>query len=274
MSLLANIDLEVIEVKAQHYRTSGPTRDRRNARRQGPAPEAGKRGAKSTFKGMRMELIEEYIDDFVGCKGGPRDGYAIFWHRFFALYWAKFNWQLPLDREPHPDDVWKTDKECTPEELKQKEEVIDKTQKVRRESLCPGTRLTLCVQQLKTSITYLANSRTKKAENPWALMLSSLKRHVTCPTPRQLAPWQHYMSLKADDIDEEFEARWSAAGLEAKDALAFRGLIARELLAKETDEYKTFVQEECVRLHKEDLEKHDRLATVPDALTEEQSRAM
>lgn len=105
-------------------------------------------------------------------------------------------------------------------------------------------------------------------------MLSNLKRHATCSTPRQLAPWQHYMGLKDEEIDQEYEARWPTAGLEKKDALAFRGMIARELLAKETDEYKTFVQKECVRLHKGDLEKHDNMASVPEALTEEQSRAM
>lgn len=141
-SLLPNVDLQIVEVTSQRYHSSGPTRDRRNARRQtkdGPAPEPGKRGAKPTFKGMRMELIEEYIEDFVNCKGGGRNGHTVFWHRFFALYWNKFNWQLPLDRDPHPDDVWKTDKELTPEEIKHKEEVIEKTQRVRRNFLCSCT---------------------------------------------------------------------------------------------------------------------------------------
>ncbi len=78
---------------------------------------------------------------------------------------------------------------------------------------------------------YMVNSRLHKEINPWTFMLSSLKRHATCPTPRQLAPWQHFMSLKATELEDAFTERWPHAGLEPKDSLAFRGMIARELRA-------------------------------------------
>ncbi len=132
---LPNIDLDIVELQPQRYQTSGPTRDRCAGRRQGKSTKGGiskcKRGKQPTFKGARADFLADHIDGLRDCKGGARNGHAHFWHRFFSLYWAKFNWQLPLDRDPKPDDVWKADKECTAEELEMKGKIIKKTQQVR-----------------------------------------------------------------------------------------------------------------------------------------------
>ncbi len=135
MSSLAidKLDLEVIEVEPQQYHTSGPTKDRRNARRQAnkdPDDPPAKPGAKSTFTGQRMDLMLDHMDGLALLHGAAQKEHNKFWRNFFALYWNKFNWQLPLDREPQPGDVWKSDKELTEEENLRKKIVVTKTQRV------------------------------------------------------------------------------------------------------------------------------------------------
>ena len=127
----SNVDLEVIELAPSRYRSSVAVRDRRAHRRALKDEPAKKRGVKSKFVGERHEFIQANMEALrVARQARKRPLQDAFWERFFADYWAKFNWQLPLDKDPQPDDVWKSDSELSEEELALKSQVVAKTVQV------------------------------------------------------------------------------------------------------------------------------------------------
>ncbi len=125
---LNNIDLQILEVQTKRYRSSVGTRSRRSDRR---PRKGGKPGQKSTFTGQRGEYVASNLEDFRNSKGAHQIVKQQFWTRYYAGYHARFNWQLPLDRDPSPDDVWKHDRELTPEETEEKSRVVALLEKVR-----------------------------------------------------------------------------------------------------------------------------------------------
>lgn len=62
------------------------------------------------------------------------------------------------------------------------------------------------------------------------------------------------MAKKRDEIDKMFHTKWPMAGLDTKHRLAFRGSIARELYALESEEYQQQIQVEVQELHAADVE--------------------
>ena len=63
-----------------------------------------KPGHPGDFQGRRAELIDTFIDEFLGLKGKERHFHATFWAKFFSKYWATFHWSIPLTEEvPLPD---------------------------------------------------------------------------------------------------------------------------------------------------------------------------
>ncbi len=120
---------------------------------------------------------------------------------------------------------------------------------------------------------YRATAAARKENNPWTAFVNKLFEQANAaPAPRKLALWQYYMSKKTDRIAELFKERWPAANLPKDDKLKFRGQIARELLEKETDEYRQALEEEVNSLHANDVEKH-HAATMPPAPEEEDQKA-
>ena len=61
------------------------------------------------------------------------------------------------------------------------------------------------------------------------------------------------MSRYAKEVDEVYKARWSGAGKDENERLAFKGEIARELLRARPLEFRDELKAECVRLHEEDI---------------------
>lgn len=72
-----------------------------------------------------------------------------------------------------------------------------------------------------------------------------------------MADWQLYMKQEADAIDKVFLERWPTSGRRPEDMLAFRGEIARELLAGESMERMDQIREECQKIIDEDLKVYD-----------------
>ena len=66
--------------------------------------------------------------------------------------------------------------------------------------------------------------------------------------------WQLFMNRHTQEVDEVFKARWSNAGKDEAERLAFRGEIARELMKARPAAYQTELKEECARLHEEDMQ--------------------
>ena len=82
--------------------------------------------------------------------------------------------------------------------------------------------------------------------------------------PRKLAVWQLFMKKEADAIDVVFQPRWQEAGLESKFALAFRGQIARELLAQRGEEYRNALQQETQDIYERDMAEYEAAAVPPE----------
>lgn len=108
--------------------------------------------------------------------------------------------------------------------------------------------------------------RLQDMENPWTEVLAELvNREEPPPPPRQLAPWQLYMSKKKPEIDAELEERRAAEDTPRERVLALRSLIARELLAEETEEYRAALQTECEEIRDADvaMEQQEPVRTRP-----------
>lgn len=82
-------------------------------------------------------------------------------------------------------------------------------------------------------------------------------RAKSLPPPRRLSDWQLYMTKRSEDVNTAFNERWPSANLPAKNKLAFQGAIARELLGAESDEFKAALEDEAVRMHKEEMAEYE-----------------
>ena len=122
---------------------------------------------------------------------------------------------------------------------------------------------------------YRANHASRK-ENPWGHALDSLKeKRKVAPEPRRLADWQKYMGRPevSDKIDNIFQERWPEANRPNADKLAFRGEIARELLASEGEDVKAELKAECEATLKKDLLTYDADETVNHELPDEEAKS-
>ncbi len=263
-----NIDLQIIEIEPKKHGSSVAVRSRRADRR---TRTGGKPGQKSTFTGQRDSYLAENIDGLRAVKGTHRRTQANFWARFYNGYHSRFNWQLPLDRDPSPDDIWKTDKELTPEEQEEKTTVIAQLEKVRLLGFLYISIVLTCIQQLKSSLRNMDNARTRKERNPWTPLFATLNRISTAVAPRQLSDWQLYMNECAEPIHARFLERWPQAGLDNDHALAFRGKIAREMLEEESDEFKAGLKLQCIERHRKDMKTH-ALKELPRVLRDIEQR--
>lgn len=112
-------------------KTSAAARERRKAKRR---QKGGKAGCQGHFHGERASFIDENFEAYLDAKNAPRQAAETdFWVAFFARWWARFQWNLPLDCDPDPS--FPPPPAETPEILKQKAEIIKITQKVRIYSL-------------------------------------------------------------------------------------------------------------------------------------------
>lgn len=110
---------------AQLQAFSNAARNRHNEKAQ---KKGGKAGCQGNFHGKRAETIDEYFPEFLLTKGGSRKIQAKFWKAFFAAWWARFQWNLPLDRDPDP--LFPPPPVETEEILAQKSLIIKVTQAV------------------------------------------------------------------------------------------------------------------------------------------------
>lgn len=78
-----------------------------------------------------------------------------------------------------------------------------------------------------------------------------------------MALWQLYMRVKGEHVNQAFDERWDDAGLPESYRLEFRSSVARELLAKETKQYRMELQAKCDLMHEEDLAEDGRLGIPP-----------
>ena len=100
----------------------------RRRRKEKRPKKGGKAGCQGNFHGQRAELIEQFYPQFALIKGAPRKLQNKFWDDFFEAYWAKFQWNLPLDRDPDPS--FPPPPQETEEIVEQKRLIIKTTQEV------------------------------------------------------------------------------------------------------------------------------------------------
>ncbi len=103
---------------------SQAAKDRRSSKKK----KGGKAGCQGNFHGQRAEFIDEKYPGFLGVKGTARSLQLKYWNQTFADYWAKFQWNLPLDMDPDPS--FPPPPEETEEILAQKKLIIKVTQAV------------------------------------------------------------------------------------------------------------------------------------------------
>lgn len=119
------------------------------------AAEARKPGKRSDFVGRRAELIDEFMQRYLGLRGQDRPYHAIFWAAFFAKYWEMFHWSIPLTEEVPPDATLivpspEIEDDIEDEELIQmKGQIIERTQQVR-------SMPSICCAALTTDVTHTA----------------------------------------------------------------------------------------------------------------------
>lgn len=77
------------------------------------------------------------------------------------------------------------------------------------------------------------------------------------PPPRKLALWQHLMHKKQDEIQAIFAERWTTANLPDREQLNFRGIIAREILSQQSEEYVKALEEEVDAMHELDMAEYE-----------------
>ncbi len=106
---------------------SNATKDRRQSKK---AKKGGKAGCQGNFHGQRAAFIAEYFPDFVKVRGKARAIQNKFWKKCWDAYWARFPWNVPLDRDPDASDFPPPPEE-TAEILEQKKLIIRLTQNVR-----------------------------------------------------------------------------------------------------------------------------------------------
>ncbi|KAI9056571.1 hypothetical protein FKP32DRAFT_1585928 [Trametes sanguinea] len=224
------MDFDVIDTLQPAYPTSKVAAARRKSKR---ALKGGKAGNQGVFHGARRDFLASHLQTFIALKGSARAQQKSFWQKLYGLYWAKFPWYIPLDKDPDDGD-WTEPDLLVQENYKLKSETIEKTQAVRR---------------IQTHMRYSRQVSLRTSRDIWEPLFNDLrdlsKPHVP---PRAMATWQLYMSKKPDVIGEEFDARWPSAGLPPAQSLAFRGSIARELLARESDEYRDSLVKEIANM--------------------------
>ncbi|KAJ2962420.1 hypothetical protein NUW54_g14335 [Trametes sanguinea] len=113
---------------ARRYRTSAPVRERRRKAR---PKKGGKAGNQGIFHGAREVFISQRYDDYLEAVSKNRAAQDKFWRDLFQDYWSTFPWRLPLDQEPDEEGDWDEPEELTEELEKEKQEIIQRTQKVR-----------------------------------------------------------------------------------------------------------------------------------------------
>jgi hypothetical protein len=94
----------------------------------GAAANHKKRGAKGYFSGSRLDLLDQYRDEYISLRGKSR---AKFWHKLFDDWWKAYPWRLADDEEPPADDPEKmAELSYVGDDSKQKGEVEQKLREV------------------------------------------------------------------------------------------------------------------------------------------------
>ncbi|KAI9056789.1 hypothetical protein FKP32DRAFT_1681955 [Trametes sanguinea] len=223
------MDFEAIDALAPVYSTSKPTKQRRKSKRKAKGGKAGNQG---TFHGPRHDFLAEYLPAFIKLKGAARAQQKEFWQKLYSAYWQKWPWYVPHDKEPE-DGEWPIPDLDNEENVRQKGEVIEQTQ-----------------AQIQAHLRYQRQVYLRSSKDVWEPLFRDL-RDLARPQipPRAMHPWQLYMSKKPDEISQKFDEEWDAAQLPPNQQLAFRGRIARELLARESDEYRQNLEQEIESMH-------------------------
>ncbi|KAK7018520.1 hypothetical protein R3P38DRAFT_2784329 [Favolaschia claudopus] len=178
----------------------------------------------------------------------------------FANFWAAFPWDLPGDQEP-PEDLTgygKSDEDCNDEELAVKSKTMSDT-----------------VVKIKRWLSY--RRRADGGASPFTKWLSQLRR-VEERAPKRLAPYQVYMQVEEnnDEINRIFKERYPEQ-VGKNNTIKYRGKIARELFAAESEdtqeEYKEKGEEEYAEAL-EDFKKGDDadVETEQDPLIQQEAR--
>lgn len=265
-------DLQFFQVDVEP-RTKKASKSARKRRSQKKAGEADKPGNPGHFHGARAALLDEYFA-IMPPKGTPRPTQKAFWTVVNAAYWQRFPWFYELDEEPSVVSRDAPDEEDDAV-LQNKGKVIELTQKVSLTSraIRPSLMSRLS-QRIKRHLRYLRQVRIKRKGNPWTPFFKQLEeRKDPPPSPRQLSAWQLLMTKRRDEIDTIFEEKWPTAGLPERFRLAYRGGIARDLLAEATPEYRAALEAEAKELHALDLAEAEAEVAAAEATPPEDVRA-
>ncbi|KAK7050123.1 hypothetical protein R3P38DRAFT_3173183 [Favolaschia claudopus] len=208
-----------------------------------------KTGKPSDFQGKRLEFLLAFHPTYADAslRGKTRG----IWADFFAKYWSNFPWRLPLSQDPDESDP--TDYAMLPQDAAEKE--------------LHKTTITTVEQKIKLWLGR-QNKASNMKDNPWADWLTRF-RTPTTSAPKKLADYQYYMQQKVykRKVTTEYDKRKESVPKD--DRMKLRTIIARELLAAETQEIRDAMKQGAEAEHAALLEKHeDALAGLP-ALDEE-----
>ena len=109
-------------------RTNTSSNAARQRRKEKRAKKGGKAGCPGNFHGERADFIDANFPQYLLVKGS-RKAEGEYWRQLFQSYWAKFQWNLPFDRDPDP--AFPPPPTEMEEVLEQKTLVIQQTQDVR-----------------------------------------------------------------------------------------------------------------------------------------------
>ena len=99
---MPKLDIEYTDCSGPRYGSSIATRNRRKAKRK---KKGGKPGHPGSFSSGRLQLFEEYQEEFNGLTRTVRTPQNEFWQRFFKKYWGLFPYTVPLKEDPS-ESAW------------------------------------------------------------------------------------------------------------------------------------------------------------------------
>ncbi|KAJ7504122.1 hypothetical protein B0H11DRAFT_2221569 [Mycena galericulata] len=197
-----------------------------------------KTGKPSDIQGLRHQYLRAFVEKYTTI---PKAKKAPFWKELFPGYWAAFPWCLALNEEPNVEDS--TDYGRAPEndeEVALKEKVIVETEK-----------------KIKLWFARQRPADHGWTANPFKKWLVQLRTHAG-PPPRKMAPWQYYMHHDSyhEKVNKEFDDLHGDTL--PKDHLNLRGVVARDLLSKESSKVQKEMKKGAEQAHEEELVKHRR----------------
>ncbi|KAJ6547267.1 hypothetical protein B0H19DRAFT_1266203 [Mycena capillaripes] len=192
-----------------------------------------KPGNKGDFHGQREEFLHGRVEEYLSLSKMGKT--HTFWPMLLSEYWEKFDWHLPLDQDPSPNDNFPSDEVLTTEETDAKS---------KNSSQSNWRKIKTWYNHQQTALGLLRNPFT-----PWLARL----RQPEEKQPKRITPYQFYMQHPdyKEAVNAEFqEKHWDTP---RSDHLARRCAVARTLYEAEPEDVKAQIRQEAAEEHEDKL---------------------